>query len=473
MRFIRTFFAVVAVFVLVSPLEAQTVTLEQAVREALSHGADQAILASNLEASRAVYSAAQAKAGLTLGATASYGASQTWNSSPSAFPTLSSPTTSGVPTAYDSAVPQTASAGLTLATPITTLSVKGNQNWETTPTGSTVTAPGVTMGFNQVIWNGYPGGPAAAAADQARLTLKIAELTALANHNKLVLTLKEAYYTLLSDQQAIEQLTQTVQSRDDSLKFVQAKLALGQATRIDLKSAQVALLSSQLDLTSGQRSLEIARRRLSNLMGRANPDGLTAAVAPDPAVTAANLSLAVETALKNRTEIQSAQAAAALQQISVSSAFGAILPTVSLGGSLTYTDNPTPSTSSYFGLVNLTVAQPILDAGAASSLLKQATALKAVAQLQVDQLKNSIPVDVSEGWYAWQDGQQRLVAAQGSVEVAQGQLAITQAQYDAGIKTLTDLQTAQIALSTAQSALIKAKITSQLAALQVQSLMGL
>jgi len=106
-------------------------------------------------------------------------------------------------------------------------------------------------------------------------------------------------------------------------------------------------------------------------------------------------------------------------------------------------------------------------------LTAQASAQKVAAQVQYDQLLKSIPVDVAEAWSAWQVNQQRFDVAVASVEVALGQRQVTQAQFDSGLKALSDLQAADIAVSTAQFNRLKAKITSQLSALQLQNLLGL
>ena len=457
----------------------ESVDLDQAVQEAVTRGADQGILAANLAASRAVNAQAKAKAGLTVTPTAGYNASETWNDPSRPLVTTGAAanqdpkvSTVGAATA-DGAIPQNLQAGVTIATPLTSVAVKAAENYQLSPSGDLNHITQTSATVNQVLWNGYPGGPAQATVDKAALTLQITELNTIASRNKLILTVKQAFYTLLSSQESMNQLTQTRDSRKDSLRFVQTKFDLQQATGLDLKAAKINLQSAELDWQSGQSALDVARRRLANLMGRSDDQNLTAAGATDPAVSAGTLEEAVGLALKNRVEPQVAQANARSAQVDATSALGASLPTVNVSGGLAYSKDWQKNAGAYVGTLGVTVGVPLVDAGAAAGLAAQAAAQKTAAQTQYEQLLKSIPVDVAEAWSAWQVNQQRYEVAVASVEVAVGQRQILQAQFDAGLKTISDLQTGDITVSTAQFNLLKAKITSQLSALQLQNLLGL
>lgn len=457
--------------------DAPPLTLGAAVDEALAHGADQQVLSANLAAARAAAAAALAKAGLALGAGLSYGASETWNSP--ARPLVTSgasadPLVSSVGTVTkDAVVPQSAGATLTLGTPSTSLSLKGTQNLQVAPSGALNTTTAASATLTQVLWNGYLGGPLQAAADKAVLQARTAEATAQANRNKVALSVKQAYFTLLSAQEGIAQLTLAVDQRAAALRFVQAKFEVQQVTGLDLKTAQLNARSAQLDLDAGRSALEVARRRLANLLGRSAADSLTVAQADDPEVGAATVDEAVAAALSNRVEIRSALGTAAAAQVDRDAALGALVPSFTLTGGLSFAkDNQTQKLSNV-GSVALTMNTPALDAGSVAGLIDQTQAALRAAEIQVSQLRRSIPVDVIEAWNTWTVARQRYDVAVSQTEVAEGSLAIVKAQFEAGLKGIADEQTAELALSAAQQAQIKAKISYQVAALQVQALMGL
>ena len=122
---------------------------------------------------------------------------------------------------------------------------------------------------------------------------------------------------------------------------------------------------------------------------------------------------------------------------------------------------------------SVTVGAALWDAGAGGSQLTQAEKTQAAYQTQLHQLDRSIPVDIKEAWNTWRQALKRYDLAKINVKNYDLQLKVTKAQLDAGIKTLTDEFTAEINASTAEFGLLKAKITAQLAALQLQSLLGL
>lgn len=440
------------------PIGAQVLTLDQAVQEALSKGSEQVVWAAGLASSRAAEAAARARAGLTVSTNLGYSASET-RSDPSK--------------ASDDTLPHNGSAGLTIGTPLTSLSVKGTRKLATTGGDTIVLGDEASLSFSQALWNGYWGGSAQAAADKAAQSLRTAELNAQVAHNRLILTVKQAYFTLLSAQEAVGQLTQTQKQRQDSLRFAQTKQQLGQATTLDLKQAQINARTADLDLEAGRSALEVARRRLANLVGRPESEPLWVAAEPDPAIPAATLEAAVEAALRQRIEPLVAQATIRSAQIDEATAFGASTPSVTLSGGLTYTKTQSPKNEgALVGNVSVSVGAPLIDAGLSGAQRAQAQAQRTVAETQYQQTLKSIPVDVAEAWNNWQVARGRLEVAALSVEVAEGQRLVVQAQFDAGLKTLADIQTSDTALSTAQLNLLKAKITAQLSALTLQSQMG-
>jgi|GEM_PF-3047972 outer membrane protein TolC len=468
---IKPFLAAVLTVLATWPVWSEPITLNEAVKQALSRGAEQSILAAGLAGAKAVLAQAQAKAGLTVVPTAGYNASQTWNSPPQ---TRTGPAVASVGlVTSDGVVPQSASAGVTVSTPLTALSIRGTETFQAGSAGDLNHLTGGSLNLTQTIWNGYPGGLPQAAADRATLNLRVAELNSVSGRNTLILNVKRAFYTLLSAQEGIRLLVQTSDSRKASLEFVQSLTQVNQATRLDLKTAEINAASAELDLRAGRSALEVAQRRLANLMGRDDGNPLAAAVEPDPVLTVSSLDEAVQTALRHRVEPKIAQTNAQLAQIDADSAAGASLPSVQVSGGLAVAKDWQQDAGSLLGTVGVSVGVPLIDAGASAGLSAQAEANRTAALAQYRQLLRMIPADVAEAWNALQIDQDRLTVAAASVDVAQGQLEVTKAQFESGLKMLFDVQNAEINLSSAQAGLLKAKITKLLSALRLQDLLGI
>ncbi|MEI8096254.1 MAG: TolC family protein [Spirochaetales bacterium] len=469
--------ALASLLFVLAPAWGEALTLGQAVEAALARGADQAVLDAGLQSAQAAYQQAQARAGFALSTNFQYNASEALNDPARPLVTTGvakDPLVSGVGSVTkDSVLPQNVVAGVTASLPLTTVTVKGQENFQFAPDGTLNQTTSGSANVTQVLWNGYPGGPLQAALDKAGLTLQIARLNAQANRNKLMLSVRQAFYTLLSAQESMAQLTLTLSQRQESLKFVQAKASLGQATGLDLRTAQINARAAELDRLAGQGALEVAKRRLANLMSRPETEAFTAAQEPDPTVPAATLDDAIALALKNRVEPQVARANAEAAAVDSQLASGATTPSVSLTGGLNYAHDWQTSVTSVVGVLGLSIGLPLIDAGLSNGQLAAASATQTSTHTQEQQSLRAIPVDVTEAWNAWTINQQRTEVASWSVEVAVGQRQIVQAQFDAGLKNLTDLQTSDVTVSTAQFNLLKAKITTQLSALQLQNLLGL
>jgi outer membrane protein TolC len=463
-------------------------TLAQAVDQAAKAGDAIAIVQANLAASEAANRLAQARNAFTVSATAGYGASSASSSSsatvdspPSVYysPSQTSGSRTVVPAATvgsettNGVLVQNPTVAVTAGTPLTSLTGSWSTGYQSWPDGSVRNVGTASAKLTQIIWNGYAGGPTQAAAEQASMSYEIAQLSARTSRSSAVLSVKQAYYTVLSAQENIELLQATLDSVQKTLEITQARFDQQVATRVDLLTAQVVVQTAQLNLQAGKQSLSTARQRLANLIGIDPLTPIQAAAEPDPTEPVATLEEAVAFALKNRIEPRVAQLNAQVSAINETLAAGSLVPSVSVSAGVTNYVDLSASRSTLVGQVGLSLGAPLWDAGAQSGSLQQAQNVSLSYRTQLHQLQQSIPVDVQAGWATWQlDKQRSEVAVQNKTAFDQ-QLEVVRIQYQAGTKSLSDLLTAQTNATNADFGLLVAKITSQLDALQLQSLLGL
>jgi outer membrane protein TolC len=465
----------------------QTISLSQAVDQALKTGDGLALVQDTLEAAQGTNGLAQAKNGFTVSTALSYGASQSFNSdqtgkittAPSVYGTTNwpygvvDPTSSVGALTTNNILLQSPTATITAGTPITSLTVGAGAGLETYPDGTYRNVEQGSAKLSQTLWNGYWGGPTQASADQASLAFQIALLTAQASRNTTILAVKQAYYTMLSAQENLNLLKTTVESRKLTVQFVQAEQAVKEVTDVDVLTAQVNEQSAELDLESGQNALNTARQRLANLMGVSPDTQFAISPEPDPAAPAADLAGAVALGLKNRTEPQIADLNARVAQINQALAFGSTIPSVTVTGGVTDYLDTTANKSTLVGQVGVTLGAALWDAGALGSEYKQAERTLAGYNTQKHQLAQSIPVDIEEAWKSWQEDVKRYELSLVNRKANDLQLDIVNAQFKAHIKTISDVFIAEINATTAEFGVLTAKITAQLAALNLQNLLGL
>jgi outer membrane protein TolC len=460
----------------------EDLTLDQAVALALDHGPDNTTATATLLAAKATDAQAQARAGFSVTSSLGYSAAKTQNTTTQTFDpakvTAVSPYSATATSKYDNLLPQQATGTVSLASPTTSISATGAETFQTDPDGKLLTATSINGTLSQTLLSGYWGGATQAAADKSSLTYQTAQLNALAARYKAALNVKNAFFALLAAQDRADIYNQTLGQRRDALRFTQAKAESGTATAYDLKVAQAAVRSAELDLATGKSALVTAQARLANLLGTTLTSA-PRALATDLPAPAATADEAVAAALKNRVELQTSALTVRSSAIDASLASGAIVPTVTLTGGVTYTAAdvlPTGTATALptiQGTVGIKITPPSVDGGLADNQGLAARTQQTIAQTQLDLLRKSIPVDVTDAWYTWSVNGQRLDLAKVQVDNADINRQIVKSQFDSGAKLFSDWLTAEVAYSTAQLNVVNARLTYQQSAATLQNLMGL
>ena len=154
-------------------------------------------------------------------------------------------------------------AGVSLAGPSTSVGVSVQP--EFLSTGGVSTALSVTG--SQVVYDGYPGGRPTGLVNEAKYTFQIAQVAYDTALESLTYQVKQAYYTLLGDQNGLAARQATVQAAQEELLQMQEYNKAGRATALDVLQFQVALTQAQLDFRSQQNTIDSDRKKLSLAVG--------------------------------------------------------------------------------------------------------------------------------------------------------------------------------------------------------------
>ncbi len=442
-----------------SNADDQTVTLDQAVQQALATGPD-------IRLSNATIGTAQSQYAAAVAAN-SFGLNGTGDISHTEAGTLRS---NGqiASNPYDSA-----DAGVSVSGPLSTaVSVTASQALfeNTTPLNQ---ASQLHAGASSTLWDGYPGGSARAAVQQASLSLQVTQSGENANQKNIVYQIKQAYYTLLAQQRQLAIFQQTLEQRQEELKKTQALFDAQSANQIDLKQAQVNQTQADLDLKKAQDTLEIDRELLSALVGWPIERQYSVAEVPDMPVASMDVAEAVKTALAQRADLKQSMLNLAAGDISVALAKAKGSPVVKANGTFDYYvnwSNPV-STSTGWG-AGVSVSMPVLDAGATAAAVKQAQLANETLKIQQEKLVASISTSVKNAIYSLRDLLARADLAQASLNLAQNQYDLAQLEFDNGVLANLDVLTASVALTTAKVNLATAKSNAQLGVLALQNALG-
>jgi outer membrane protein len=441
---------------------APVVTLQQSIDAALSAGDDNKILQGNLDVARAQHALNVSKNSFALSAAA--GGQESW--------LLGNTTLQSNRILTSTALSTGVQAGLTLTGPLTSISVTPSfipANPPSSPDAFNLTSVSVT----QTLWNGYWGGPTQAAVDKSLLTLHGKEIGTEASRLGIIYSVKQAYYTMLSTQGNLKVKTQIFEKQNSVLKQIQAVYDLKLASLADLKTAQLNARSAQVDVDSAAHDLHFARIALATLMGRSPDEEFTVADARAPNVPVASLAEAVAAGLSRRVELKQLELSIRSANVDLALARGQGMPTVSVtGGVNVLLDLGSSLAQADAANIGVKVSMPVLDAGAVDNQVKAILSQNGVYALQVAQLRKSISTAIRNAWEGVQLANEKLDVARLSVEATDLQFQLVSAQRDAGTASNQDLLAAAVNLANAENTQASAESAAELAALQLQNVMG-
>jgi outer membrane protein len=448
-----------------SPMEAlPLVTLEECVGAARASAPGLKIAGFTLDSARAAFIQSRAANGLSLGGTGSYFHQETL----AAIPAFLGSTSSTLLTGSGENVQGT----LSLGGPNTSVGLVA-QHAIIDRTLSQASSIGLTG--DQTVYDGYPGSRASALTRAAEYTYKAAQVTYDSTMKSVLYQMKQAYYTLLADQETVRVRQATLQQANENLSLMQGLFEAQRATKLDVLQVQFTQTQAQLDLRTAENTVETDRGKLSLLIGwpmdklyRVEQSALAVPPSLDP-------SAALKTAFENRPELRTLQLQRASANVTLQLYRAQYRPVVSLTGSLDYQqDWALPNNSGGAFTAGAKIAlPPIFDGGQLGAQVKQASDLISSYAVQDDQQRQSIAIDVQNALFGVKDARDRLGLAQLNVEQAQGQYDLTRAKRAVGLETTFDLITAFSILTTAQVGLAQAGSNYSLAILSLLNVMGL
>jgi outer membrane protein TolC len=359
-----------------------------------------------------------------------------------------------------------------LSGPATSLGLTAQHSIEEGALGDQVSSASLTG--SQTVYDGYPGGRSTAAVQQADETYRAAQVTYDSALKSVAYQVKQAYYTLLGDQNTVLVRDAAVAQAQETLAQMQGLLTAQRATKLDVLQAQVTLTQAQLDLRTAQNTVEVDRKTLSATVGWPIEKEYAVADRPVPDMPALQPQDAVATAYKNRPELRTLELNIAAANVALALQKSQGSAVMSVTGSVGIGQDWTANVNAGVFTAGVSIAlPPILDGGLQGAAVQQAADQVGSYQVQQDQQKQSIAIAVQNAIFGVRDARDRLDLAGQNVQQAQGVYDLQKAKRAVGLETTLDVLTAFSTLVTAQVGLQQAKSTYLLAVLSLNNVMGL
>lgn len=264
------------------------------------------------------------------------------------------------------------------------------------------------------------------------------------------------FYGLLLSERKREVAAEAVRAAEADASSIRDRYEQGLLVESDSLAAEVQLASFRQRLIEAEGEVAIARAGLATLMQRPATEPLaTAGAIPEATFAETPLETMLANALTRRATIALAHAEAANAELRVANARNARLPRVdafaSFGASAGSFDQT--GTDSTIGVV---VSLDLFDGGRNARIASARAALESVQSGEA-MARDQVTMEVVTAWNRVRAARERIGVAKKSAESAEAASRIVRDRYENGLTTITEHLRAQTALFTARLELLAAR----------------
>ncbi len=293
-----------------------------------------------------------------------------------------------------------------------------------------------------------------AQAEEARFQKEAAYLALTSNVVTLAVT--EA-----SLREQIAAARDVVSAQSKVLDIYKARFEAGAVAKSAVVAQRSSLATAKTSLPPLQHQLVVTRHALSALLGQMPSKGPTPAFKLDDLKLPAEIPLSVPSRLvAQRPDVRAAEENLHAASAAIGVAVAARLPNISLTadiGSMATIFNKLFTSGTGFWSLGASAAETVFDAGALADKEQAARDAFDVAAAQYRKTVLAAFQNVADALHALQSDAEALVARREAERAASENLALVQAQFNAGAVATADLLLAQEAQRQASAAFVQAK----------------
>lgn len=331
--------------------------------------------------------------------------------------------------------------------------------------------PSLTTGltYNQTIFDNFRTD---ADIEAARAGAEAAEFQIRNTEQNVLLSVIQAYMSVLSDRQLVALRRENVSFFTAQLQSSQDRLDVGEGTRIDVAQARARLAQGQATLDAAVNSLEISEATFQRYVG-APPQNLDGGHNYNRLVPR-NLQAAISEAETGHPAILGAKAAIRAAQANSDGAQAEFGPTASVTGQVgsRWSQSSAGSSGSLNGSVGFQITVPIYAGGAIGASVRRANIEQIRSEVDAMSALDQIRESVISAWAGIQSADAQISAANAAVSAGREVVEGVIQERDLGTRTTLDVLNAQAELTTAREGLITASSNKVVATFSLLAAMG-
>lgn len=276
----------------------------------------------------------------------------------------------------------------------------------------------------------------------------------------------QAYANLARDNQLVSIRRQNIKFLQEQLNAAQSRLRVGEGTRTDVSQAQAQLASAKASLTAAIAQAKSSSAVYVQIVG-ATPRKIS-----QPKTIARllpkTLDSAVARGLSAHPSVEAAQYNADAAEFQIKANKAALLPGVSVEGSVSQNDSDV-RTSTLTG----TLSVPIYSGGANHAQVRRAKQTLEQRKAQVQSTRRSVEQSIVASWVNYESANATLAANRAELNAAQLALSGVIEERRVGQRTTLDVLNAQQSVLSARESIVQSQRNAVVSSYSTLAAMGL
>jgi outer membrane protein TolC len=281
---------------------------------------------------------------------------------------------------------------------------------------------------------------------------------------------KQAYYTLLQNEQLVEVQRQNLASQQSHLDEAKARFGVGLVPRSDVVKGETTVAEAVLSLVTAQNTAALSRVNLNVTMGI---DVRTPVQVAETAEAALNIDATtlVDLALAARPDARQAEEDVRAAEAALAAARASNRPSVYADGSYGLQGASFASGDDSWSY-GISLQWPLFDGGLTRGRVEEARANLRSAQAQQRNTNQTVSSEVVQAYLNVRSAEEKVIAAEAEATNAEESLRLASGRYQAGVGIYIEVTDAQTALVTAQTNRVNALYGLSLARAELARALG-
>lgn len=307
----------------------------------------------------------------------------------------------------------------------------------------------------------------------AQESWKIADLTENLVESQVAAAAALAFMEAYRAEQAIEAAQAGQELAQRLLTLAVEKRRTGSAASIEVARARTREAEEQLRVVDAQTASEEALLRLKHVIGFPLVQNVTLVEPPaNPGQPVPSEKEALDTAARERLELQIVQADVDSSEYSLKSARSQHLPTVTAMGDVAFSGNDPDSDAKLVGSLGVGLQMPIFEGRRVTGKVIEAEARKTQADARRNDTRTQVEEDVRISLFHMSAATNRVRTTTMALSLAEAELKLARERYEAGVGDNVDVVNAQTVLARNQDAHVNATTGLKVARINLALALG-